>query len=181
MRLSQGSIPTNPTASKPVVHTHVRWLEGRCGAAGAHPYPCWWRRVESWWGSLPAASQGPATHECSFQVTAHRLAVGCRGADTAQMCRRMSGHIARAAASSSPELQLDPGKRACYQMLGLQKPSQTLHQCPPLAQGLWHCLCSCLQQGGKGCLSLPATAFCGAEGAQPDPLCTAAGLCRKSC
>lgn len=87
---------------------------------------------------------------------------------------------------SSPGLQL--GKRACYQMPACRSPPR---HC--VRVNCWRRVSGTVRVAPcngeeKAPRALPAAAFCGAEMGHPsptrtwpDPLCTAAGLCRESC
>lgn len=138
-RLSQGSMPTNPTAIEPAVRSPRTVPRGRA-------WSCWS-------SSLPLLVE-----RNGVLVRVWLPAMGCLYADRPSMSRRVGRHISRAA-SSSPGLQLELGKRAHYQMPGCRSHPRhcaSVHLQQRVSGTV--CVAPCSREE-KALCALPATAF----------------------
>lgn len=160
-------MPTNPAAIKPVVRSPCTLPVGRVGTCWSWSLPL---RVES-----TGVCGGPRRHlsrallhtRANFRVAARRLAAG-RGVP---WCRQ-GLDVQEGGTDTSPELglQLEPGKRACYQKPGCRSaPGRciSVHRRHRVAGTV--CVAPCNGEAKAPC-ALPAAAFWGGrDGPPPAP------------
>lgn len=175
-------MPTNPAAIKPVVRSPCTLPVGRVGTCWSWSLPL---RVES-----TGVCGGPRRHlsrallhtRANFRVAACRLAAG-RGVP---WCRQ-GLDVQEGGTDTSPELglQLEPGKRACYQKPGCRSPPGrciSVHRRHRVAGTV--CVAPCNGEAKAPC-ALPAAAFWGGRDGppprpHPDPSRAAGAFCRES-